>query len=87
MLQKLTTTPKIWISCLDKIQILTWLIFSKYNATWSNLIKAVALNRTLIIPPWFKHDRGDPTSNGSTAVPVDFYQRKKGFKNENEIFS
>ncbi|CAG5076531.1 Oidioi.mRNA.OKI2018_I69.PAR.g8483.t1.cds [Oikopleura dioica] len=36
---------------------------------------AVALNRTLIIPPWFKHDRGDPTSNGSTTAIVPFHQR------------
>ncbi|CBY12094.1 unnamed protein product [Oikopleura dioica] len=45
-----------------------------------NKLFAVALNRTLIIPPWFKHDRGDPTSNGSTAVTVDFYQRMDMFK-------
>ena len=29
---------------------------------------AIALNRTLILPPFFKHDRGDPTSNGSNTA-------------------
>ncbi|CAG5104423.1 Oidioi.mRNA.OKI2018_I69.chr1.g1246.t1.cds [Oikopleura dioica] len=36
---------------------------------------AIALNRTLILPPFFKHDRGDPTSNGSNTAIVDFEQR------------
>ncbi|CAG5076982.1 Oidioi.mRNA.OKI2018_I69.PAR.g8603.t1.cds [Oikopleura dioica] len=36
---------------------------------------ALALNRTLILPPFFKHDRGDPTSNGSNTAVVDFDQR------------
>ena len=35
----------------------------------------IALNRTLIIPPFFKHDRGDPTSNHSNTKIVDFHQR------------
>jgi hypothetical protein len=36
---------------------------------------AITLNRTLILPPFFKHDRGDPTSNGSNTAIVDFEQR------------
>ena len=36
---------------------------------------AIALNRTLIIPPFFKHNRGDPTSNSSNTEIVEFHQR------------
>ena len=36
---------------------------------------AIALNRTLILPPFFKHDRGDPTSNHSNTEIVEFHQR------------